>query len=753
MAFVNAAFIGVAGCGGGGGGAPAASTTTNVTSTVIDGAIRNALVCVDKNANGICDPGETQGRTDAAGNVTMAVPNSDLGLYPILAVVGTDAVDVDNGPVTVAYTLAAPAGRPAVVSPLTNLVYQNMQFGATLAEAEASVKDLTGITVSLFEDFTRAPAPTDGSPKAADVARMVVVTTQAQSTALAPAMGMTATDGSTISRADLDKAVQQKLLELLPALVTALADPATAALTGTAREAAVVAALNSALTTPAQVATTVAINNQQARDAAVPVVAYVPGSGINLDTLFYTDANNWSSRVLGGSLAQNTLDANGFIRVFDRRNRANNGVIANWNFGTNPQDQSDLHWTGSAWSTCALNFEFTATLRDARGNNEFNYCNNYTAGKSIRTAFNVGGRTMLSVYNEVIAAGYTNWSIANAATVLGTTVFPADSKLYYQATTTLQAAFAYYPGTNSVATKNVQSTGLAAVCNVAAPPNTAVTTLEDLATTFRGTPCTFGNDSIVNVNGTFTSDVPNTGWGNTTLGLSTVGTAPVVATPSSYFTGNALIRMAFTAGAPNEVTYYTCKQRQVNGGTRSCVAIGAKGAYSIQTLPDGARVMTFTNLPAQTSVLTTNRVFVERNGAVYFGFQPKKGVTNVARLNDQASDALFVKLGMPAIDPEVPLALTGASYQGTWDITDPANPPGNGATIVLNANGTQQCNDRPTGVAFSCTFNFTNPATGALSGLNNTNGSVIAGTLNFMTGTGSGTYSGPPPGTFVATRR
>ncbi|MGZ5131268.1 MAG: hypothetical protein ACXWJ1_08265, partial [Caldimonas sp.] len=273
LAFSGAALLVMAGCGGGGADTVApvvVATTTNVTTTVIDGAIRNALVCLDKNGNGVCDAGEVQGRTDAGGNATLVVADADVGKYPIIAVVGTDAVDADNGPVTVRYTLSAPADQAGVVSPLTTLVQQTVaSTGATTADAAKSVQAATGITVSLFQDFTKVTAPVDGSLSAATVARMIVVITQQQATAIAATVGTMAIDGAVITQADLDKAIQKKLLELMPTLVTALSDPAVqAAATPADKEAALLAAAAVLVTdsglTPASVTTQVAVDHQNA---------------------------------------------------------------------------------------------------------------------------------------------------------------------------------------------------------------------------------------------------------------------------------------------------------------------------------------------------------------------------------------------------------------------------------------------------------------------------------------------------------
>jgi hypothetical protein len=56
--------------------------------------------------------------------------------------------------------------------------------------------------------------------------------------------------------------------------------------------------------------------------------------------------------------------------------------------------------------------------------------------------------------------------------------------------------------------------------------------------------------------------------------------------------------------------------------------------------------MRFSDLPPDTAQLNTERVFVEREGAVYFGFRNKLRVSNSIRLNDIATDALFGALGI-----------------------------------------------------------------------------------------------------------
>jgi hypothetical protein len=773
-------LLAIAGCGGGGGGGDTGSTpvatTTNVSTTVIDGAIKNAVVCLDKNGNGKCDSDEVQGKTDAAGTVTLAVPNADLGKYPIVAVVGTDAVDADNGPVSVAYTMSAPADQTGVVSPLTTLVQQTVAgTGATTAVATKAVQNATGLAVSLFQDFTKVAAPTDGSPSAATVARMVVVTTQQQAGAIASIVGTTAIDGATITQTDLDKAIQKKLLELLPDLVTALSDPAVlAATTPAAKEAALLAAATTLVTnsglTPAALATVVAINNQTASPA--PAASASPVASYNLQSLSFTNATNYVARVFSGSAAQNTPDASNNVKYVERRWRSVGGSIAKWGAGSEPVRGADLHWNGSAWTNCPINFENTSSVRDAQGNSVYNYCDSAETGKSARATFDVSGKTMAEVYAQARAAGYTNLTIADP-TVLGSASFPAGSALFYQASTALTEAISYYPAgaANPAGTSGVVSQYSPAVsaggdatqqaagvgCNSTEYNNTSgtsSTSLEGMISAMPGTPCVYAQGSFVYNGVTYTSDVPNESWGNSTVSIGTIGTAVTGSGPApGYYTTNTRLRAAFKGTGANAVTYYACRERFVGPSTRNCTVIGT-GSYTITTLGD-ARVMTLNNLPVQTAALNYNRVFVERGGFVYFGYQSKPAVYNTARLNTIGANALLTQLGITPEDPTVPLALTAASYQGTWDLV-PTGSTSPTRTVFVAPNGVTSCQNRTTLAFYACTLTITDPATGAFTYADGA-GSTASGVASFADGAATGTYhdpaATPTDSTFTAHRR
>ncbi len=777
LGIASAGLLSIYGCGGGSSGVAPVVTTTSVAIKVIDGPIQNATVCLDKNSNGACDAGEPSGKTDATGQVNLTVATEDVGKYPVIAVVGTDAIDADTGAVTVPFTMSAPADMVAVVSPLTTLVQQTVaSTGVSTEEAAATVQAITGINVSLFQDYTTVAAPTDGSISAATVARMVVVTTQQQTTAIASAVGTTTIDDATITQADLDKAVQQKLLELLPALVATLSDPdVLAASTPEEKEAALLEAATTLVTdsglNTTSVATAVAINNQTSSTTDIP------SAGFTLTNLNFTDSANFFGRVNTASLAQATPDANNNTRYVERRYRSNTDNLAVWGRGSDPWRGADLHWNGSDWVNCPINFENTSSVRDALGNGNYNYCNNAVTGKVNRATFDIAGKTLVSVITDLRAARYTNLSIGNntvesLTTLLGDATFPSGSSLLYDNITELTTAISYYPGSgNPVGVSNVlnqfspevSAGGVASTqgdgvgCNSTEfqgnSNGTSSTSLEGMISAMTGTPCSFGlPGSFVYQNVTYTNpDAVNEAWANSTVGLGTLGTASVgTGTAPGFYTTNTKLRVAFKGTGTNPVTYYACKERFNNGSTRNCTVIGT-GSYTITTLGD-ARVLTLNNLPAQTAALPYSRVFVERGGLVYLGFQNKPGVFNSARLNTAAATALLTQLGLTPDDPSVPLALTAASYQGTWDLRDATDPADPSITVFLRGNGSVACQDRSDFSFFTCSAVISDPATGAFTYSDDS--TTASGIFNYLTGSASGTFAeGTVTGNFVGHRR
>jgi hypothetical protein len=221
------------GCGGSGsdGGDPPSPppppATTPVAVTVIDGAIRNARVCLDVNGSGVCDDGEPAATTDATGRATLEVPNDRVGRHPVVAMVGTDAVDADLGPVTTPFTLTAPADRTAVISPLTTLAQHLVRTqGLDSAAADRQLQSASGLSVSAYEDFTQKRATEKASADAGLVAAAIVATVQSQFIAVQGAIGMADASGVIVSRAEVEAVVRGAAMDALPEIAAAVAQPA-----------------------------------------------------------------------------------------------------------------------------------------------------------------------------------------------------------------------------------------------------------------------------------------------------------------------------------------------------------------------------------------------------------------------------------------------------------------------------------------------------------------------------------------------
>jgi len=776
LVMTSAGFLGLYGCGGGSSPATSTVATTDVSLTVIDGPIEKAKVCLDINNNSVCDNNEPEGMTDANGKVAIKVNSTDVGKYPVIAVVDTNSIDADTGKVPTPFTMKAPADQTAVITPLTTLVHNHMVSnpGLTSAAAADVVKAQTGINVSLFEDFSKGA--TDDHKAAANIARMVVVTTQQQSEAVKEAEGAKDVAGATITRADLDKAIQRRVMEMLPALVTKLAENQTqiaaldkaltdakalidAAAKKTGVEKAqkdkddslkatmieVVVTENKGLTKDG-VATNVAVNKAPAMDETLT-------ASFSLRSLRFSGAHNYFMRFMSSTIAQNTPDSMGNVRYVDNiyHTSTANGVVASWNTGTGPARQADVHWTGTSWAACALNFESVATVRDANGNRQYNYCNYLITGNENRPTFDVSGKKIVDVLTDAAKAGYgtdlgtvtnTDGSKTALGTMLGDATFPDNSKVSFTTGTDLTTAINYYPGSD-----NWVSIQTSTPCNIKTFASKAVSTLEEVLTSYDGkAPCNVGGGSytITGKNGVSLNSGPRSeAWGNTVMSLGNIGTAPTVSSDNqatSFYTGNTRLRVAFgsKSGDGGAATFYACQQRY-NGSADNCNVIGS-GNYVIKTVGD-ARTLGFTGLPALASALSFTRVLVERGGKVYYGYQARPTTYSNARLNSVASAAMLAILGLPAVNVDTPLALTPASYQGTWDATPDDMTTQSVTTYTFSATGQVV---EPSKLTSTTTVTSFNAATGAFVWkITDIDGYItdVTGKLDFLTGTGTANFS------------
>ena len=463
LGLASASLLTLYGCGGGGSTAADGSSQVDVPITVIDGPIENAKVCLDKNNNGACDNGEPAGLTGADGKVTLKVNAADVGKYPVISIVEAGvSIDADTGPVTTSFTMKAPADQTAVITPLTTLVHDQMESnpGTTSAAAAAVIKTQTGITVSLFEDFSKGK--TDEHKAAANIARMVVITTQEQSKAVKDAVD---DDGVVITKADLDKAIQKKLAELLPQMVTLLNDAGVQAAiaaaqakidsaTGDAKKAAQ-AEKDAAI--QAKAAEVVLANGLTKDSVANTVANSAAVASFGLRHLEFTDPLNYFAKFSVSTAAQSTPDANGNVRYTDQRYRSEAGALTTWSTQSKPERQSTLHFNGTAWVNCPLNFENTSSMRDANGKSSYNWCGGRATGESTRVTVDIADKSMVDVLKAARAEGNGKLNLVigdNSDAVLqsklASATFPAGSKLFKQTSTDLTTAYAYGSGTDDV---------------------------------------------------------------------------------------------------------------------------------------------------------------------------------------------------------------------------------------------------------------------------------------------------------------
>ena len=672
----GAAWLALAlpGCGGGGGGSaapaepappPPPPASVAIGGVVSDGPLQGATACYDLNDNGSCDAAEpVSSATDANGNYLVSVLATDAGKHAVVVTVPATAIDQTTGaPIGVALTFRAPptgssAAQSVFVSPLTTLVLGQMRAtGASAADAAAFIQAQAGLSISPLADFG---GNTAGAQQAALLARLVVQTHKALAAAMAPRLGQADISGGTVTQADIDKAASDALRAALPALAATVADPAVAAATDV-QAALVTAAQNLVATQPAlnPAEALAAVAAAKLADLAAPAT---PTATAVLRALSYTDVNNWSYRAMAADTADNTPDSNGLTHFYDIHKQATAGVVSTWGFATLEARKGDLHWNGSAWAGCALGQRSSSTPRDAQGRSTYNYCDNVEKGVSVRTGIDISGQTLASVVTTKIRSfpgedsgvAYANWGPANLS-LLGNVAFPTGSQLYYQQTTPTDAAYVY-DVTNpadgwdsSVAAGGDARNNATLACNQAylgSLLKRVPATLEDLIATNPGRPCTV--DPQTDANGSSLN--PNTWWTGSSVSLGSVADG-LVRPPNTanFFTTTASLRVAF-APAGNAVTYLSCYVRTGSGSIRNCAAIGT-GTWSVQTLGD-ARVMSFGNLPAQAQRLSYARVFVQRDGVVYYGYRSATNITrSTIRLNLTAANSLLGTLGIAPIAP------------------------------------------------------------------------------------------------------
>lgn len=176
---VSAALIAMfAGCGGGGGSdspeEPPAPTLVTLSGTVaVNQAVKNAVVCLDLNANNACDANEpVSAKTGADGNYSLSYKSSEVtpaqaSTSSLVALIQSgsisdgatsiDAADTTTALTTKSYALKQVPGKSGQINPLTTLVAAGVAQGMTEATSRANVAVQLSIAEAKIDNYRDDP--------------------------------------------------------------------------------------------------------------------------------------------------------------------------------------------------------------------------------------------------------------------------------------------------------------------------------------------------------------------------------------------------------------------------------------------------------------------------------------------------------------------------------------------------------------------------------------------------------------------
>ncbi|MBE8167052.1 MAG: hypothetical protein HAW66_01625 [Shewanella sp.] len=125
-----------------------------LTGKVADGYIENALVCIDKNNNSVCDNDEPQAITDAQGTFTIpSLTQETIDSFPLVAEISENSKDTDTGdnfPSSLTFT--APSGY-IFISPVTTMVQHLIELGDDKSAAEQTIQEKLSTDIHPNKDY------------------------------------------------------------------------------------------------------------------------------------------------------------------------------------------------------------------------------------------------------------------------------------------------------------------------------------------------------------------------------------------------------------------------------------------------------------------------------------------------------------------------------------------------------------------------------------------------------------------------
>ena len=651
----------LAACGGGGETTPGGTTPVvvppvvvippiNLAGIVADGLIQGAQVCYDLNDNGRCDNGEpVSANTGANGAYTLSVPAAEAGKHAVIAIVPVGAIDSDTGTVTLPYTLKAPPNTNTVasifVSPITTIVQEVMQASGSTDPAAAIelVKQQLGMTISPLANFVALRATDSDAARAGTLAQII--------TALKQEVGETAR-AANVTQEQTQALLSVVVVNNLSALANSVASSTGSATVTAANLAASQGITSATVAIQAQIATTIvaATTDTTTVTAATPFVT--------LRDFRYTSATNWNYRVFTGTDVAQT----------DTFKRAND-VRVNSTAFPYVRNQSYYDEANSKWYECPSDGFEAIVYKDATATTagESSFCRTYR-DSSRRTTEDISGQTISAVVSRIRASGlegYSTWAGAPALMTSQSAVFPAGSQLRYQVVTGLAT-----PIGQELANK------------VRVNKNTT-------AATFEQWPFAATLDEMVQFYpGNYSNGAANPNGGNSDgMGQFPDGSYQVA---GKQAVKNYRVMYQSTSATAGNARIWQCRRNAAppagNGFTDCSVGSSAlmDTTYTIETLGD-ARVLKFAALPGELLALRkNNRVYVERGGAVFYGFKDILATNTTVRMNNTAWTALRAQFAGVTVhtDPVAPVV----AETGSWlrDLRYSVNASGSG-TVSLRA--------------------------------------------------------------------
>jgi trimeric autotransporter adhesin len=635
-----AAFV-LSACGGGGNSIiDAVVPQVSIVGVVADGLIQGAIVCYDINDNNKCDADEPKSSpTDAQGNYSISIPFSAAGKHAMIADIPATAIDSDKPgvaigvPLTMMSPVQSDTSQPVFVSPLTTAVQEVMNASgntdkeAAKAAAITQVTQTLGLTMSPLDNFINPPAGTD--PAAAVAAHnnaQIITEVKKEITSIAIAAG--------VAPADIPALTSQAVVTNLSAVATAVTNQGTQ----TPAQAAV-SVVTATGVTAANVVTQAVIAN--AVSTGTTTTAATTGPSVSLRRFSYTDANNWSYRLF---TSDNVADSNGFKYSNEVRHGKSTGLDATFNRNTSYYDT-----TNNKWYECPSDGYNIIRYTDATASAPSTslYCHS-SSGNSRRISEDVSGKTIASILDKVVSAGLpadddTAWKTLKAKLVDQNAVFPANARLSLGLGSDTDI-----PDQHNLSDKVrvYPSYGL---------PSTAV---------YNDWPFADSLDTLIErfygeLNST--AATPSANGGNT----EGLGDFPdlSVTDPALQKVVNYRIALKATSATSGQVRYYKCRRNVSNGFTTAC-AVHSNASYTIETKGD-SRVLRLAGIPADVVAFRkSKRVFVERAGAVFYGWTGIASTYMTARLNKEGWDALRVQF--PGVTPHTDPVAPVAAETGSW---------------------------------------------------------------------------------------